>query len=163
VKTFLGLRAAALVALALLSLSPGVAGAAHGVCIQGSSPAVAARFSGLSLTTLPGSSGGKGVYLQLMQMGIAANTVGARITTAAVLDADLAVLTPGFAFGPDAPDTVIREGTSPTGAVEGDFIATVANVFNTASIFIPPGKVVTFLHVTVNTALTMTVCFVEAD
>ena len=130
-----------------------------GACVTVTTAAVAARFSGMSLTT---ASAGRGIYLQTLAMG--AGTIGLRVTTAAVLDADLATITPTAIMGTvGTVATVVREGTAPAGAVEGDYIGAGANTFFSASFYVPPGRIVTLLHTTANTAATASVCFSEVQ
>lgn len=127
-----------------------------GACVTVTAAAVSARFSGMSVAA---SASSRGFYVQALQVG--ANTIGLRITSAAVLDADLAVIAPAMVFGASALTSVVREGTAPAGSVEGDFIPAAANFFNTAAIYVPAGKILTLLHTTANTAATSSVCFTE--
>lgn len=138
-KTIRRLSIAVLAALLLFSAVAPATAQSNGACVHVNSEVVAARFSGVSLQTLSGALGGKGIYVHSAQFGTASTTVGARITTAAVLDADLSTITPAFAFGPGAPETVVRQGTAPAGAVEGDMIQiTLAMPLNGVPIYVPP-------------------------
>jgi len=148
---------ALVLALSLLAVSALARAQSAGACVNVQTAGVAARFAGLDLQA---SAAGKGIYVFQIQ-ATTISTIFGRISSAAVLDADLATITPTMVFGRSALTTVIREGTAAAAGAEGDLL--VINIQqNWPTMFVPPGKFLTLWHVTANTAVSSTVCFYEA-
>jgi len=150
---------AALAVLLTASSALAQSGGPPGTCVFTAQGAVAARFSGVDIQALPAASGGKGIYIQNIGNS-AASTYGATIKSAAVLDANLATITPSFVFGNSALTSVIRTGTQPATTTTA-FVITSPSVGSLPPIYIPPGKFVTVVHNTANQATNITVCFTE--
>ena len=148
---------------AILALSSTASAQSTGACVYASQAAVAARFSGLEISALAAGSGGKGIWVTSLVIPVGA---AARITSAAVLDADLATITKSMVYGPGVSTTVVRKGTAPAGITDGDY-STGASVqtaaMNTPGFYLPAGKFLTILHGTANFTTAPAVCFSEAQ
>lgn len=154
---------AALAAFALL-LAPLVAAAQRpsGAYVNVYMAAAATKYSGASLEA---ASAGNGFWLTFIAVDDNNEEYALRITDAAVLDENVATVTPTFVYGTVALTTVVKEGRSTTAFGEGDFlVAQFVHYSATSSlpIFVPAGKVLTIQRDTVNTVLDVTLGFMEA-
>jgi len=133
-----------------------------GSCVDVETAAVAARYSGMDLRALPSASGGRGLYIT--SIALPANiSYTAKISTTAILDANLATISQNFKFGNGVVGTVVREGTAPTNGTEGSYFLIYGNLPNLPSTFIPPGSYVTIVGTTTDTPTIIVVCYVEVQ
>jgi hypothetical protein len=123
--------------------------------------AEADKYTGASLTTA-----GNGIFLTFISVDDNTAEYSLRITDAdsPILSEDIATITPTFIYGPGPLVTVVKEGRSAIAFVEGDFLVLEHVHYQATSsnpIYVPPEKVVTIQRDTVNTALNVTLGFME--
>jgi hypothetical protein len=159
-------RGGAVILAMLLSVVVGVGPAAaqtpkaRGACAT-VTIAGGGAFGGMDLQASPS---GAGIFITSLVVDAATGAYAARTSSAAVLTASLATITPLATFGQGALTTVVREGTAPGTLGEGAMLLVGdTTVFDSLpAIFVPPGSFFTIQRTTTGTTSNATVCFTEA-
>lgn len=130
---------------------------------------VAAVAAQTSIAEIEASASGKGIVLIYITYD-APNAYGLTIDSASLITASSATITPTFVFGTTGVLTsTLREGRNAAGLVpvEGAFLlqsigyVDQPDSLSQLPIYVPPGKFVTMRRTTVNTALNVTIGWVE--